>query len=149
MSPRAAYVHVPFCRHRCGYCNFSVVAGRDDLTEAFLEALARELSELGTPREVDTLFIGGGTPTHLESPSLVRLLEIVKYWFPTASGYEWTVEANPIDLSQETAEILAAYGVTRISLGVQSFQDRKMALLEPPHRRREGGPAFATAQHHI
>jgi oxygen-independent coproporphyrinogen-3 oxidase len=149
LSPRAAYVHVPFCRHRCGYCNFSVVAGRDDLTEAFLEALARELSELGTPREVDTLFIGGGTPTHLESPSLVRLLEIVKYWFPTASGYEWTVEANPIDLSQETAEILAAYGVTRISLGVQSFQDRKLALLERDHRSREVRHAFDTARHHI
>ena len=149
MTPRAAYVHVPFCRHRCGYCNFSVVAGRDDLTEAFLEALARELSELGTPREVDTLFIGGGTPTHLESSSLVRLLEIVKYWFPTASGYEWTVEANPIDLSQETAEILAAYGVTRISLGVQSFQDRKLALLERDHRSREVRHAFDTARHHI
>ena len=149
MSPRAAYVHVPFCRHRCGYCNFSVVAGRDDLTEAFLEALARELSELTTPREVDTLFIGGGTPTHLESPSLVRLLEIVKYWFPTASGYEWTVEANPVDLRQETAEILAAYGVTRISLGVQSFQDRKLALLERDHRSREVRHAFDTARHHI
>ena len=149
MSPRAAYVHVPFCRHRCGYCNFSVVAGRDDLTEAFLEALARELSELATPREVDTLFIGGGTPTHLEPPSLVRLLEIVKYWFPTASGYEWTVEANPVDLSQEKAEILAAYGVTRISLGVQSFQDRKLALLERDHRSREVRHAFDTAKHHI
>lgn len=149
LTPRAAYVHVPFCRHRCGYCNFSVVAGRDDLTEAFLDALARELAGLGTPREVDTLFIGGGTPTHLKPRALVRLLETVKHWFPTASGYEWTVEANPVDLSQETTEILAAHGVTRISLGVQSFQDRKLALLERDHRCREVIQAFETARRHV
>src|SRR5688572_32956119 len=63
MSPRAAYIHVPFCRHRCGYCNFTVVAGRDDLVEPYLDALERELRWLDSPREVDTLFLGGGTPT--------------------------------------------------------------------------------------
>ena len=149
LTPRAAYVHVPFCRHRCGYCNFSVVAGRDDLTEEFLTALARELSWLNTPREVDTLFIGGGTPTHLKPKALVRLLETVKYWFPTASDYEWSVEANPADLNQETAEILAGNGVTRISLGVQSFQDRKLALLERDHRCREVIQAFETARRNV
>ena len=149
MTPRAAYVHVPFCRHRCGYCNFSVVAGRDDLTQAFLDALARELSELGTPREVDTLFIGGGTPTHLQPRELVRLLETVQYWFPTASGYEWSVESNPADLSREKTEILATHGVTRISLGVQSFQDRKLGLLERDHRCHEVIQAFDLARRHV
>ena len=65
MTPRAAYLHVPFCRHRCGYCNFTLVAGRDDLIDAYLNALERELSSLSKPHEVDTLFFGGGTPTHL------------------------------------------------------------------------------------
>ena len=69
MPPRAAYIHVPFCRHHCGYCNFTVVAGRDDLTEHFLTAIERELSPLATRRAVDTLFIGGGTPTHLPPPA--------------------------------------------------------------------------------
>ncbi len=64
MTPRAAYIHVPFCRHHCGYCNFTVVAGRDDLIGAYLDAIERELSALGKPREVDTLYVGGGTPTH-------------------------------------------------------------------------------------
>src|ERR1700733_4723344 len=54
--PRSAYIHVPFCRHRCGYCNFALVTGRDDLIEPYLAALERELSSLGEPREVDTLF---------------------------------------------------------------------------------------------
>ena len=75
-TPRAAYIHVPFCRHRCGYCNFTLVAGRDDLIEAYLEALAHELSWLEQPREVETLFFGGGTPTHLPPRQLARLFEL-------------------------------------------------------------------------
>ena len=69
-SPRSAYIHIPFCAQRCGYCNFTLVAGRDDLIEPYLVALARELSWLGTPREVDTLFFGGGTPTQLKGSLL-------------------------------------------------------------------------------
>src|SRR5690606_931219 len=88
MPPRAAYLHVPFCRHRCGYCNFTVIAGREDLQETFLEALARELQAIDPPREVDTLFIGGGTPTHLDLPHLDRLLALVRQVFPPADGYE-------------------------------------------------------------
>ncbi|KKK81670.1 hypothetical protein LCGC14_2811110 [marine sediment metagenome] len=62
-NPRAAYVHVPFCRHRCGYCNFTLVAGRDDLVDDYLRAIELELRSLQQPREVDTLFLGGGTLT--------------------------------------------------------------------------------------
>jgi oxygen-independent coproporphyrinogen-3 oxidase len=75
-APRAAYVHVPFCRHRCGYCNFTLVAGRDDLIAAYLDALEAELARLDEPCEVDTLFFGGGTPTHLPPESLARLFAI-------------------------------------------------------------------------
>src|SRR2546421_12077607 len=93
---RAAYIHVPFCRHRCGYCNFTLVAERDDLIDAYLEALERELSGLGQPHEVDTLFFGGGTPTHLMAKQLERLFGIARWWFPLAAGGELSVEANPI-----------------------------------------------------
>src|SRR5262245_41860852 len=84
--PRSAYIHVPFCRHRCGYCNFTLVAGRDDLIEPFLVALEKELSWLGGAREVDTLFLGGGTPTHLRGEQLERLLAIVLKWHPIAEN---------------------------------------------------------------
>src|SRR5262245_59135146 len=97
-SPRAAYIHVPFCRHRCGYCNFTLVAGRDDLIDAYLEALHRELGGLGQAHEVDTLFFGGGTPTHLSPLQLDRLFAIARQWLPLAAGGELSVEANPIDL---------------------------------------------------
>src|SRR5690242_12960669 len=130
MAVPAAYIHVPFCRHRCGYCNFTLVAGRDDLVVAYLEALERELSWLGQPLEVDTLFFGGGTPTHLAPDELRRLFTIVKRWLPLASGGELSVEANPADLTQAKARVLAEAGVTRISLGVQSFEKRKLTFLE-------------------
>src|SRR5437870_1094939 len=132
-TPRAAYVHVPFCRHRCGYCNFTLVAGRDDLIDAYLEALERELSGLGRPHEVDTLFFGGGTPTHLPPRQLERLLTTVRQWFPLATGGEFSVEANPIDLDDAKSAVLAGAGVTRVSLGAQSFDDWKLAALERDH----------------
>ncbi len=72
-APRAAYVHVPFCRHRCGYCNFTLLAGRDDLIDDYLRAIELELQQLGQPHEVDTLYFGGGTPTHLSPEQLRRL----------------------------------------------------------------------------
>jgi oxygen-independent coproporphyrinogen-3 oxidase len=92
VTPRAAYIHVPFCRHRCGYCNFTLVAGRDDLIGDYLRAIELELAGLGEPHEVDTLFFGGGTPTHLPAKDLARLVEIVRRWFPLAAGYEFSVQ---------------------------------------------------------
>jgi oxygen-independent coproporphyrinogen-3 oxidase len=130
---RAAYIHVPFCARRCGYCNFTLVAGRDDLVEPYLAALGRELSLLRAPREVETLFIGGGTPTHLKGGALARLLELVRAWHPLAAGHEFTVEANPGDLDKETIAVLSDYGVTRVSLGGQSFDARKLHALERDH----------------
>jgi oxygen-independent coproporphyrinogen-3 oxidase len=178
-DPRSAYLHVPFCRHRCGYCNFTLVAGRDDLIEDYLRALEIELSWLEMPRPVETLFLGGGTPTHLPPRELERLLSLAKKWFPAANcragqagsasadppgwtlvsvgsalaeaslthpAYEFSIEANPIDLEAERTEVLAAAGVTRVSLGVQSFDDKKLAVLERDHRRREIESAYAAAR---
>lgn len=137
IAPRAAYIHVPFCRHRCGYCNFTLIAGRDDLVERYIKALALELAALEQPREVHTLFLGGGTPTHLEPAQLARLLEQVKHWFPLTKGGEFSIEANPIDLADDVASergaVLAAAGVTRVSLGAQSFRADKLRLLERDH----------------
>jgi oxygen-independent coproporphyrinogen-3 oxidase len=131
--PRAAYVHIPFCVHRCGYCNFSVIAGRDDLIDPVLNSIATELSWLGTPREVDTLYFGGGTPTYLAPDKLKSLCKTALLWHPLAAGYEWTVEANPGDLDEHKIAVLAEQGVNRLSLGSQSFDDAKLKLLERDH----------------
>jgi oxygen-independent coproporphyrinogen-3 oxidase len=144
-APRAAYIHVPFCRHRCGYCNFTLVARRDDLIEAYLEAIERELAALGGPHEVDTLFFGGGTPTHLPPSDLARLLAIARRTFPLAAGGELSIEANPIDLDQPKAAVLAA-GVSRVSLGAQSFNAGKLATLERDHDAEQIARAMELAR---
>ncbi len=140
---------MPFCRHRCGYCNFTVVAGRHDLVDDYLRALEIELSWLQTPRPVDTLFIGGGTPTQLAAPKLQQLCQSLQYWFPLAEEGEWTVEANPCDLTAEKARVLAEAGVTRLSLGVQSFHRPKLQKLEREHDRPQIMESVACAQRHF
>ncbi len=132
-TPRAAYIHVPFCRHRCGYCNFTLVAGRDELIGDYLRAIELELATLGIPREVDTLYFGGGTPTHLSPRQFRVLATAVLKWHPLASGYEWTVEANPADIDPPMIDTLSGLGVTRLSLGGQSFRTGKLRLLERDH----------------
>jgi oxygen-independent coproporphyrinogen-3 oxidase len=132
-SPKAAYIHVPFCRHRCGYCNFALVAGREDLVGDYLRAIEIELAQLETPREVATLYWGGGTPTFLSRDQLRQLAATVLRWHPLAKGYEFTVEANPADVDEPMIGMLAALGVTRLSLGGQSFHADKLRLLERDH----------------
>lgn len=124
---------MPFCRHRCGYCNFTLVAGRDDLLTAYLDAIEREMAALGAPRPVTTLFVGGGTPSHLPPPVLDRLLGLVRTWFPPRPGYEFSVEANPIDVDPSRVAVLVEHGVNRVSLGAQSFDAAKLRLLERDH----------------
>ncbi|MBL8852181.1 MAG: radical SAM family heme chaperone HemW [Planctomycetaceae bacterium] len=132
-TPRAAYVHVPFCAHRCGYCDFTVIAGRDDLAGDYLHALELELAALGHPREVDTLFVGGGTPTQLALPELERLLALLQRWLPLSAAGEFSIEANPARFERATADTLRTHGVNRVSLGVQSFSAPLLRTLERDH----------------
>jgi oxygen-independent coproporphyrinogen III oxidase len=136
-EPRSAYIHVPFCAHRCGYCDFTLVARREDLIDAYLQAMAIDLAQLERPREVDTLFFGGGTPTHLPADQLRRLLNLALRWFVPAKGAEICVEANPAGLDDAKIAVLADAGVNRVSLGVQSFDAGILKLLERDHGRPE------------
>jgi oxygen-independent coproporphyrinogen-3 oxidase len=145
-APRSAYIHIPFCRHHCGYCNFTLVVGRDDLIGDYLRAIEMELAQLERPCEVDTLYFGGGTPTHLPPRQFEQLAETVLNWHPLASGYEWTVEANPVDIDAEMIEQLSGLGVTRLSLGGQSFRAEKLRLLERDHQGDDIGRAVALAR---
>ncbi|HEX5028419.1 MAG TPA: radical SAM family heme chaperone HemW [Gaiellaceae bacterium] len=123
---RHLYVHLPFCAHRCGYCDFVTVVGRGDQHGAYVGAV---LAELELHRDVlderlDTIFLGGGTPTFTEPDALARLLA----GLPAAE--EITAEANPETVTAELAERLRAGGVTRVSLGAQSFEPRLLDVLE-------------------
>jgi oxygen-independent coproporphyrinogen-3 oxidase len=123
---RHLYVHLPFCAHRCGYCDFVTVVGRNGQHGAYVDALLRELvleRELVEP-ELETVFLGGGTPTFTERSALERLLRAL----PPAG--EVTVEANPETVTQELARTLRCLGVNRVSLGVQSFRPHLLSVLE-------------------
>jgi oxygen-independent coproporphyrinogen-3 oxidase len=131
--PHAAYVHVPFCAHHCGYCDFAVAVGQDDRIEEYLEALALELGGLGRPMPIRTLFFGGGTPTYLPHAALEQLLRLTTHWLPLLPGHEFSVEANPSHLDARKIDLLAEAGVNRLSLGVQSFRPALLQVLERDH----------------
>jgi oxygen-independent coproporphyrinogen-3 oxidase len=132
-TPRAAYLHVPFCAHHCGYCDFAVTAGQDHLQELYVEAVSLELASLKEPRPVETIFIGGGTPTYLKSEPLRRLLSDVRHGLPLKPGGEWSVESTPDSLSMENLGLLCDHGVTRISIGVQTFHEHLLPRLDRIH----------------
>ncbi|MGH3104254.1 MAG: radical SAM family heme chaperone HemW [Gaiellaceae bacterium] len=123
---RHLYVHLPFCAHRCGYCDFVTVVGREGQQRAYVDALLAELElERGLlAPELETVFLGGGTPTFTAPAELARLLGAL----PPAA--EVTVEANPETVTRELAALLHGAGVTRVSLGAQSFQPHLLATLE-------------------
>src|ERR1700736_431220 len=131
--PRAAYVHIPFCAHHCCYCDFAVAAGQDHLIDLYLEALEAELATLPEPQTIETLFLGGGTPTHPSTRQLERLLETILHWVTLGAGHEFSVEANPATLSADKVAILADHGVNRLSLGAQSFDAAVLRVLERDH----------------
>jgi oxygen-independent coproporphyrinogen III oxidase len=133
LNPRTAYIHVPFCAHHCGYCDFAVTAGQDHLIDHYLEALALELGTLREPRPVETVFIGGGTPTHLNPEQLQRLLETINHWLPHPRGNEFSIESTPDSLTPDKAALLKTRGVTRISIGVQSFRSESLSALDRRH----------------
>jgi oxygen-independent coproporphyrinogen-3 oxidase len=124
---------VPFCAHHCGYCDFAVAAGKDELIELYLDALGAELSQLERPHPVETLFLGGGTPTHLRPEQLRRLLSTIGEWLPCLPGYEFSVEANPGTLTSEKVAVLAEFAISRVSLGAQSFNRHLLKTLERDH----------------
>jgi oxygen-independent coproporphyrinogen-3 oxidase len=109
------------------------VAGADHLAERYLASLEREMERNGGPHPVDTIFIGGGTPTRLEPDQLRRVLDATRRHFPLEPGGEWTVEANPGTLDEAKVDVLAEGGVNRVSLGAQSFRPETLRTLERNH----------------
>lgn len=127
------YVHVPFCAQKCAYCDFNSYAGREGEMDAVVDALLAEARGRLDGRSARTLYVGGGTPTFLDARRLARLLEGAREAAGAADLVEFSVEANPGTLDAEKAGVLARAGVTRVSLGAQSFSDRHLATLGRIH----------------
>jgi len=145
--PSHLYIHVPFCASKCGYCDFASVAGASDATaELVFRAMRTQLLQwerAGLDGVLETVYFGGGTPT-LFAEKVVDLLGFIRRTFVVHAGAEITVEANPDSLSADTARRLVDAGVTRVSVGVQSFDDHDLRVLGRIHDAREASRACDT-----
>lgn len=131
------YIHIPFCRRRCRYCDFVSYAGREQEAERYLFALEREMASRPSPRPVTSVFIGGGTPTTLTEAQLAFLLKIIPRYYALTPEAEFTVECNPGTASREKLRVLAYGGVNRLSLGLQSTDDGLLAAVGRIHTYRD------------
>ena len=144
------YVHIPFCASRCSYCDFFSTLRLDEVGHDYVEALIAEArlrkAELnGKP--VKTLYMGGGTPSQLPLPLLARLIDGLKATLDLNAVQEFTLEANPDDVTPEWSAAVRALGVNRVSMGVQSFQDAVLRLVGRRHTARQAIDAVASLRH--
>lgn len=136
-APKAVYIHIPFCKHKCYYCDFNTYAVQGQPVDDYLEALEREMEmtvKAEPPAEIETIFVGGGTPTILSPLQMEQFLAAVTRYFPNRSkDIEFTMEANPGTTSLEKLQVMKAGGVNRLSFGVQSFNNDLLTAIGRIH----------------
>jgi oxygen-independent coproporphyrinogen III oxidase len=148
--PEAAgiYLHIPFCKQACVYCNFHFSTSLRHKTD-LLAAMAKELEERkeylgGAP--VETIYFGGGTPSLLSADEIDRLVDVISRHYPVDNIREFTLEANPDDLSKEYLRQLKATPVSRLSIGIQSFRDEDLSYMKRAHNAQQADYAIKAAQ---
>ncbi|MEP6604085.1 MAG: radical SAM family heme chaperone HemW, partial [Spartobacteria bacterium] len=141
---RHVYVHIPFCARICPYCAFYKDLLDRSETNRFCEALLRELAQCGQDRHVvpATIYFGGGTPTALTTAQLEILLRGFREQLDLSQLVEWTTEANPGSVSARKADVLAKFGINRISMGVQSWDDDLLRVLGREHNAKQAEESF-------
>jgi len=145
------YLHIPFCESKCRYCDFFSLAGRNDLIPAFLTALKQEITlhrdwfPSGS-EEVGTVYFGGGTPSLLNPGKVKEIISLLRDTFSVSPGAEISLEANPSCISGRYLKNIRESGITRLSLGVQSFRDPECILLGRRHTAAQGAAALAAAK---
>ncbi len=149
--PFSLYLHIPFCRHRCAYCDFNTYTGLDDLKEAYAQALAAEVHQMAAVAREDrppvhTVFFGGGTPSLISPAALAQIVQSVRDHFDLLPGAEISLEANPGTVDDAYLEALRALGVNRLSFGMQSANRAELALLEREHNFQAVADAVAMAR---
>ncbi|MGB2800441.1 MAG: radical SAM family heme chaperone HemW [Dehalococcoidia bacterium] len=146
MENLSLYIHIPFCQSKCHYCSFNSYSGMEWLIPGYVEALVKEIRGWEYGGTVDTVYLGGGTPTMLDGQHLGAILEACGRVFAVAPDAEITIEANPGTISEPFLRQLRALGVNRLSLGVQSFDDRRLRELGRRHSASEALEAFGLAR---
>ena len=131
------YFHIPFCIHRCAYCDFNTYAGQEDSIPAYVDALCREVEFVGQSfsdnNKVHTIFFGGGTPSLLSPNQFELIFRSIHKHFDLTENAEITIEANPGTVHLEQLKKLRAIGINRLSFGVQSANSEELQMLERVH----------------
>ncbi len=138
MENTSIYIHIPFCKHRCAYCDFNTYAGQEDSIPAYVNALIREIEFVGCqstnlPITIHTIFFGGGTPSLLTAPQFDSVLKALRAAFTLTADAEISIEANPGTISPEKLNAIRKSGINRISFGVQSANTEELRMLERVH----------------
>ena len=139
-GPIALYLHVPFCETKCPYCDFNTYARIETLIPSYVNALRKEIENWGNILDhpkVTTIFFGGGTPSYLPPDDIYSILDTVSLTFDTSNLTETTLESNPGDITEPRLAAYMQFGVNRLSIGVQSFNDRLLKLLGRRHSAAE------------
>ncbi|MCE5218379.1 radical SAM family heme chaperone HemW [bacterium] len=144
-TERGLYVHFPYCRRKCAYCDFNSGVASDAERHLYLQALAAEIAQ-SPPLPISTVYFGGGTPTLYEAQELAGVLEALRGHFAIAADAEITVEANPGTVALASLRLLRQAGFNRLSLGVQSLDDTELRLLGRVHTSTEAREAIAAAR---
>ena len=132
------YLHIPYCLHKCGYCDFNSHPENQEESIRYVDALLKELRAYSSKKyTVPTVFLGGGTPTTLLPSQLKQILDTVQQSFNLTPDCEITIEANPATLKLQALQEIRAAGYNRISIGVQSFDEKELKLLERVHNEEE------------
>ncbi len=137
MTPDTSiYIHIPFCKHRCAYCDFNTYAGQEDSIPTYVDALINEINFVGQRAEqmnIHTVFFGGGTPSLLSAPQFDSILRALRSAFTLTADAEISIEANPGTISPEKLNAIRESGINRISFGVQSANTEELRMLERIH----------------
>ena len=149
-APPGVYVHIPFCRYVCPYCDFNVYAGQQDIVAPYIDAVERELeliaSQVNPPTGVATVFIGGGTPSLLTPTQIARIVEAIDSTVGISAGAEVSMESNPDNLTAGYCQDLLAAGINRLSIGVQSLQQPGLKVLGRLHGAAGARAAYDAAR---
>jgi len=136
----SAYIHIPFCEHICYYCDFNKVFLKGQPIESYVDLLLREIEltmKSAKVQTIETIYIGGGTPTSLSAKQLEKLLKGIRILLSFVEGNEFTIEVNPGDVTAEKLSVIKEYGINRISLGVQTFDNELLRKIGRQHTAKD------------
>lgn len=146
MKELGIYVHIPFCKQKCSYCDFISYSNKDEFVEKYIETLKQEIKENANKEyEISTIYIGGGTPSYIEEKHIVEILETIKQYYNVYKNAEITIEVNTGTASKNKLETYVKVGINRISIGLQTCNNELLKMIGRIHNYEEFLDTYKTA----